>query len=593
MIPTSALSFGVDNVIPFSMTGSPVDEFATWWWDATAGGIDFGNPDEITTEIQSQLLDGSLGSITSWENRTLVLTLRLWGSSVADLEDGEAALLAEVDRAGWNQLAWTPSIDGSATTVYDVVYSVLAFTLDEPSERNLIRNYTLTLTCLPRPRSADPVTVASLPVPPPTPTTVTVDDCSSTTGWSSTSGTVSEASGMVSTGGSIAASTPGTTTLNLTRTGSVTMGATPYLIISGTYAVRGTVTGFTFTVDGTKVSPASLSVAGGTWQAVLYEPASFASLAVDMTAGYVPDLGSALVVLRVDNVARSDSNGASATNRQQSRSLLVYGSARTQASLRVETADAELGPETLVFAAPPQSSGFQPPLRSRRVGGPSATTSTTAASGATNTLATSQASADHWSVSTTILQPATYEMYALLSVAATTTVTLSWQASGTAAGTPTVTGSRTVTLQPGYQFVSIGSIELPTARAYAGSSDDVQLWLWASASGVTIDDAYLFSGAGHLAIIGTAGCSLLLLNSASIDEPEATAWVGKAAGSSGGDPDVDTDVVYAGNRAQAWEQLQFAPPATNVFVATPGTTQAQVSMTYYPRWGHHAGQVAA
>jgi hypothetical protein len=480
--------------------------------------------------------------------------------------------------------------------VFDVVYADLQFKLDDLTEQRCIRNYTLTLTCLPRPRSADLVTVESLPIPPPDPTTVTVDDCSSTTGWSALDQDGHAVTPVVVDGVIQATENSdgfGQIGVSLVRPALVDMDGTPYLIISGESVMSNvSSTGsLSFQFDGVTIPPARMTNDDTSWTALFYRPAAFSNLVIGLTAKAAS--GGASVTVGVDSIVRSNSSGVTA-DRQQSRTLPVYGSARAQASLRIETGDASLGSQTLVFTGPPQSSGFQPPLRVYRFTGPTVTADPDAVSGATNALATSEASADQWSISTAAIQPATYELYALLSVTSSITVTLAWSAFGaTGDGTPRITGSRIVTLQPGPQFVAIASLEMPTARRYVGSSGLVSLRLWASVDGVTIDDAYLFNGEGHLTVIDTTDCSLLLLNSASIDDPEATAWVGKAAGSSGGDPDVDTAVVYAGNRAQAWEQHQFAPPATNVFVVTPGTTQAQVSMTYYPRWGHHAAQVPA
>lgn len=767
MTPLSALSFGVDTTIDFSLTGEPIDSGATYWWEATSGGIDFGNPDAIVTEIQSQLLDGSLGKVTSWENRTVTLQLRLWSSteSVSDLEDGEAALLAEVNRAGWNQLGWTPAIAGSATTVYDVVYSVLTFTLDEASERNCIRNYTLTLTCLPRPRSATAVTVPSLPAQSSTPATTTVNDGSSVTGWSTTgrvesrrnlivnpsfdygaagwtSGTgtstmytrsappsggpsgsyllfaganpcyvnataapvtagttyyiglssgaswgaitgvlygfYNSAGALIGSGTDHALSfgstwgsqsfsvtaptgasaliiyphanaggamdsvyistvnsyfdgdsancawvgTPGNspsvllstatvatsggmvsggktfgTSASLTLTKAIDASTQTYIAATGTVAFTegGIPSGvaFTLTADGTAHSPASMQYDSSSGAYTAYFRVAAAVSAITLTATG-SGLSGGFTTLKVDNVFTSDSLPVIGTPRQQARRIAVYGSARTQASLRISTTDAALGARTLVFCSPSSTSGFQPALRQRRTAGPTTTADSTMASGSKNSLATSQGSADTWNIATTALDADTYDFYALLIVASATTVTLNWRATGAAnSQIPVVTGSRTVTIPAGGDFVSIASLDLPTARTYAGSVDNITLQLWVTSGTVTIDDAYLFRSIGQLAIIDTTSCSLLLLNSASIDEPEATVWVGKAINSTGGSSTADTSVVFAGNRAFAWEQMQFPPPTVNVFVVTPGTTLMQVSGTYYPRWGHHAGSVAA
>lgn len=590
----ASLTFGVDQVFDFT-EDSPVPASGYIIEASSADdGTTWGNPDAVITSIQSQLLDGSLGKITSFENRTAVVMIRLLAPNMDGLEQGEADLMAEVYRDGWNQLSWTPA-GSNNPTVYDVVYGDLQFTFDDFNDALCKRQYTLTLTCLPRPRSATAVTVASLPVPPATVTTVTVDTCDSLTGWAGTPNTATLASGSVKE--SVAASE--NVTMSLKRTGSVSMSSTPYLIVSGGFDHGLSYTQLpslvTFWIDGTQITPAHLdSSATSTthigYTAKFYHPAGFTTFEMRFVRN-APGWPTSAFTISVSDISRSNSFGAT-TPLQQARTLPVSGSARTQASLRVSTTDAALGAGTLVYTSTPQASGIQPPLRQYRVGGPDASSSSTAVSGSTNALATSQASADHWSITASALTPATYDLYAYVSVTSALTVTLSYQASGTATGTPTVTGSRTVTLKAGYQWIPVGSIELPPARVYPGSDDTVNLYLWASSTLLTIDDAYLFSSEGHLTIVDASAASLLLLNSASIDEPEATIWLGKAAGSTGGDPSVDTGVVYAGNRATAWEQHEFKPPTANVFVITPGTTKAQVSMTMFPRWGHHAGNVA-
>lgn len=732
----ASLTFGVDQV--FDLTDQSPIGASGYIIEASSSddGTTWGNPDAVVTSIQSQLLDGSLGKITSFENRAAEIAVRLLAVDMDGLERGEAELMAEVYRDGWNQLVWTPA-GSSNPTVYDVVYGDLQFTFDDLDELRCIRNYTLTLTCLPRPRSDAPVTVASLPVQPDDPAVTVINDGSSATGWATTgrkevrrnlcptpsmgtnasaqitgivagspytfmarfpptsssgflnvtptgylnvafqsasgnviggshllsaalsSSAVTTVSGKITaptgatrvvittsqsngatrilagvmvekansvgsyfdgntpgaawigkagssqsvtltaatvaaSGGSVSAGPVLGASADMTLTAAIDATTQNYVAVTGNVLFRegGTpsLANFTLTAGGVIYSPErATNDASGNFSAYFNVGDSLASM--DFAATGV-GISGGFTTLKIDQAFTSDAVPVIGTTRQQARRLPVSGSARTQASLRVETTEAELGANTLVYSEEPQASGFQPPLRAYRIGGPAASTSADAVSGSTNALATSQASADHWGISASTIDPSTYSLYALVSAASATTVMLSWQANGTAAGTPTVTGSRTVKLAAGYQLVAIGDIELPTARAYPGSDDTVNLYLWASAAGLTIDDAFLFNSKGHLTTIDASDASLLLLNSASITEPEATIWIGKAINSEGGSTTADTGVVYAGNRAVAWEQHEFKPPYTNVYVITPGTTKAQVSMTYSPRWGHHAGPVA-
>lgn len=794
--------FGVDRPIPFSLTGRKPDGWAeSWWWDASQNGIDFGNPDAVLATIQSQLTDGSIEVVSSWENRDESLSLRLWGDSLDDLAAGETALRAELSRAGWTQFAWTP--DGGETTVHDVVYGKLEFTLDATYEQALIRQFTLTLTCLPFPRSADEVAVTSLPAPADgaAPTVTVVDDASTVEGWSTTSlvevkrnlhpngscqtgttygwypganstgvwassphnvgvtgggswvgmvqpvltpaGNVLQSyvnalmmpakpelpysfqartgvlahSGGTYTGGFLARFYAGSSILaehevwwaagtamaggsgtwtapagttgvaifpfmqfnNVAATGitawafdhvQIEQAAAPSGYFDGSMPAAGSTVyqyvGGAGMSPSVALQPASVALAGGHPSVTTYERATIThSAAVDLSTqpflrltgkvtldpstsispssssmasllsslsmqlslvGGAPGVGfgpalldiqpdgtftaywhlwfsigadgwnldvrssagfGSHMTLSITGIATADGLPQIGSAMQGRRQLPVYGSARTQASLRIETADDTLGDATLVYTQPVTArAGFEYALRSYRSTGPATTSSASSVSGWTNPLATDEGSADTWRIDCGLLTPSPQVLYARLDVATAGTVTFNWSVTLASGDAPKATGTRTVALAAGAQFVPLGVIDPP--RVGDGSTDSYVLKLWASTA-ETIEDGYLFDTTGNLSIIGTDSRSLMMLNSATLNEPQPTVWVGNSDGS--GDPANDTDVTYAAWRSLVWEQHQFAPGDVETFLVTPGTGNARLSLRYPPRWGHHAARI--
>jgi hypothetical protein len=594
----TGLTFGVDTIIDLC-SDEPIG-FDGYIFEASSAedGADWGNPDAVITEIQSQLLDGSLGKITSFGNRTATIPLRIYALNMDALANAEAVLMGEVYRDGWNQLVWTPP-NASVSTVFDVVYADLQFKLDDLTEQRCIRNYTLTLTCLPRPRSADPVNVESLPTPPDTDNTVTVDDCTSATNWSSTTGSVSVLSGAaVTTSIAVPIFTHGTRTLALTRTASVDTTGTPFLVLTGTHSTAATsVNSLSFDIDGTTVVPISLSIPGdGTWSAVLYPVAPFSAVTVTaVMAVNTSSTSGTTARLSVANIDRSDQAPTVDTPRQQWRRLPVYGSARTEASLDV-VGDGNLGPQTMIYTAP-ASSTWSPPLRPYRTGGPAVTTDSSMASGFRNTMATSEDDADTFTIPAWALESLSYRPIVLAAgpddASAWREVTFHWSVSQSVDAYPDYSAispleGSCITRTPGDAgFFPLQSLELPLAKVAAGASSSVVLRLWvdpAEPDPITLDNVYLCPSKGRLSLAQTEGLSMLRYQAAGVAAPLTSYWVGDGA---------DSLMSLPADRIQSWTQHDFEPGDMECLVVTPACDYPAVSMSYYPRWGHHAGSVPA
>jgi hypothetical protein len=156
-----------------------------------AGTTNFGNPEAQFEIVRSLLTDGSLAVLQGWDNREVLIRLKLsapLATAGPALAAAERALMDQIRADSKAPLVYVPPASGSATCVFDVVAADLdrdntdGWDFDETEYE--YRCYLLTLTCLPFARPENPVSVAAIPLPPPTPTNVTVDDGTSLTPWS-------------------------------------------------------------------------------------------------------------------------------------------------------------------------------------------------------------------------------------------------------------------------------------------------------------------------------------------------------------------------------------------------------------------------
>lgn len=162
---------------------------ADWWtFDTLAEGATLGNPEQITSEQLSGLLDGSLVQHDRWANREPSLRIRVKAANSRGLAYGVADLQS---RTGGNRrvLGWSPPDGWGARTEFDVMTSRAVREFDDLDELRHERLLVLSMVCSPFGYSAREVTRTFSQTAPPTvtPVTVTIADGSSATGWTATS----------------------------------------------------------------------------------------------------------------------------------------------------------------------------------------------------------------------------------------------------------------------------------------------------------------------------------------------------------------------------------------------------------------------
>lgn len=597
------------NLLLAAPSDEPID---TDWKIETAGGSDFGNPQPLVELLRSLLTDGSVAVKHGFDNRTVTLHVQIHAVDGEALAQAEAALMAEQLADDPAPLVWVPPVNGSAPCVFDVVTANLdrgyPEVWDRLERKRGQRFYTLTLSCLPWARTEDPTIMEALPAAPASPTTVSIDTCDSTTGWAADFTPVSEWSGtsLTATGlgyiqaaGAWDAFPAGNIgNIILTRTGVVTMGATPYLVVDvttqaadpGVKAAR-----YYAKFDaGAKVSPVA-KINGTNGRTLLYfrPPESFT------TAKFYSEYEAKAVsvhdaAFRIHDVSRTDAIAVSgSTARQASREVEVLGSAPTTAGLRLYTDEAAdtLGRQVLVYTRP-GGDGFQPPLRRWLSSSGTVDTDATLISGARNTLN----SAMSFLIPADQLEAATYALLVRLSKATTGTYTINWSAKITDLAGADVFGSETIAsssapianLAPAYGYsirplaaVTLPPIELDDPAAYAVK---ITLSMDADGADTTIDEAWLCDvDNGALTVVdlpATAAVSWLEIRSPELDSPRPAVFVGT------GGSDLEGGVEVS-RYAAGFGVHRFLPGTMQVFTACSGSVHSQSEIEFYLRAHSH------
>lgn len=551
------------------------------------GGVDYGNPENVTEILRSLLQDGDIEVSSRTGNRTLVLPVLIEDADMAALAEAEAALGAECDKPR-NEVYVDPGDGFGAPFIFDVFRGQVVFSRDDTYEQHGYRSYTLTFRALPSARSVEEVSVAALAAT--GTTTTSVDNGSSATGWTSTTGTPVVVSGAVAVS---SAAADGTVTAVLTRTGAVTTSSLKYLLVDwsrskmdpgdlGTLLAHG---------DGVlleKVSEFASPTAGYVRSTFYVSAASVAVLKFSWTSTTANNLAR---TLSVDQVSVSDVKPGIGTSRQLLRAVDVIGSARTQGALTVE-GSTSLG-DALVYTYPddPSTQAYSPPLRQFRHSGNTVTTDVAQVSGSTEPLNASEVA---FRVPVGLFPAGAYLLLARLKSAAGGTATITYE-------TKTVLGSNSigstsdsvsVTTTTSFQVFTLGRIHLPTVDLDPTSSAYMSLGLTTGVSpAVTYDEVWLFNTTiGQLVRVdcGTAAAAVggpakrIFIEPATVAKPRPTVRVGHSSDGS--------DSYYPTAGLLAWEEPVFAPPRVNVFTVTPNATDVSVSMRYFPRWSTHAGQ---
>lgn len=611
-VPAGSLIVGDTDVIGNLPTLDPLPYII----ETMAEGTDWGDADAIVAEIRAQILDGEVATVSSYENREATVRVRITGDDGDALAQGEAALMAEVNR-GRNTLAWVPKLAAAEPCVFDVVYSVLAFELEDLLETKRIqRIYVLTLACLPFPRTEKKVLIENLPVP----TTSTgsgvaptnVDSGSSTTNWTGQDTAVVTAETPSWAGGNtvVVGRRNGATACRIYRSNvPAATGGRQFLRVTG-WGLWSAIGGKIYaqaalkwamgTGDPVYITPVAYTykASSGFFDALFYLPSGLTGnrlrIAMSYTGPHPANVHhSALAINGIDWVGDAP---FTSTTRQMSRTLPVYGAARTEGELEVRAlavdgvTPEQLGPHTLVYTRA-AGAGVQPPLRTWRTAGMTTTADAALVSGAREALAAVTLT---YVVPADLVKPGTYQIVARARCSNTNAQTLTVTASTAttdASLLPTNTASISRTLNftaaSTWQFVSIGEMTLPTVEAGHTAANLTLTIQSATANVVDLDEAWIFNtDDGQLTLVDTSGSgvSMLRIAGATLDRPQPSVWVGTADG---------TAVVNAGVRVLWRGSHQFNPGDVEVFTVTTTTARARAALRYYPRAHTHLTDLEA
>lgn len=548
-------------------------------------GMDTGAPQNVTEALAFLLQDGEVELSSRASNRTLQFNVLIEGANLLALATAEAALVAETEKA-LNTITIDPGDSGPAT-VYETYRAQVTLVRDDDWEQSRMRRYTVTVRAIPFPKSNAEVTVAALAAS--GTTTTLVDAGSATTGWTgavnggaSAPSVVSGAVGVTST------ALPGSVTVALTRTGSITTSSTKYLMIDWRGAANYKLRAFG---DGTELTQAAQfnSPTSGYIRTWFNVPASsIAVLLLQQTSNW--QYGTATRSLFIDNINRTDVRPSLGSARQLQRTVELSGSARAPGRVAIEHATSALGYTIAYFW--PDGYPSSPPLRQYRVSGGSVTTDATKISGAYEPIKSTTIT---YGIPISQLNAGSHllmaKMFSASSIGgSTTTVTYTHYTSlGGVPVSDTVTGTVTVpnTTLSGASYTVLGRLLLPTLDVdpNSGAIQFITLNATTTLADLSLDEAWLFNTSiGQLSVVWSAGTSApsvggaanrIYIEPASVSTPRPTISIGTNADRS--DARMPKDVA-------SFQVPVFEPPRVNVFTVTPNALDAAVSLTYYPHW---------
>jgi hypothetical protein len=456
----------------------------------------------------------------------------------------------------------------------------------------------LTVSARPFVRGTTPVTIDAPAVV--GSTTTNIDNGSSLTGWVAltASTTLSVVSGAVRATKTKAVS--GSDSVGLRRTGAVEMSTLPYMVIKGAFDVADIIYAIDnlFIVDngtGDPIPPAGASVnyKTGVFEYIVYRPTGFT--AVDVVLAFTDaKTGEWIEINSID--ITDDPFG---TGKVQTRPVQIYGSQRTELSLSVLGLDAAgtgtvgLGEQILVHTAAARSDGLATFLAMRDAASKPGTSDSTAVSGYYDTLSASEATP--YTFSAGLLAPGNYHVVARLRPRATgagqavlfragvdpTASDMIYDpVVGTKQAPLTVVSSGAVWPQlqtDQWSLIDLGSLRLPPVDIEDPAAT-ITLEFTRGSQAVDLDDVFLVNadlGQSSIVVTATAGASVsaVRLDAASVDAPQASAWVGAANGTMVAD-------------ATRWvgEQHEALPGELQISTVTPGCATSRVSAHYFPRF---------
>lgn len=574
------------NGSSLNLCGSEAD--GSWWLEAKAQGTDWGNPQAVITSIRSQLLDGSLGAITSYDNRTIPIRLRIVATDAAALADGEAALMAALRWTGLGELIWTPPGPMGPPAVFEVVYGDPQFQFDDFGELQCHRVFIVTLTCRPFAASlrkvlvqaisgaASPTTI-DLTTQPGYTTTVTAPDNFAMTRYFNLSPAVNS---------------PGTVFLHLTGTYRMEHGGT-YLPTPGGVTMI-------FIVDGVAITPVTSSpqvnlgsvMGWGAWFQLTTAQAS--ALASGSVTVLTPDSTYYTAVGVTITVASLTDASPFASGFAKTRQFPVYGSMRTEGSVTIKadstgSSNFSATGGLLVYSAPADVlQAFDPALMQYRTAGPLRTIDTAQTSGSKSTLLTSNGAAvDTFTIDASKLVEGTYALvlrYAADHIVGDPTGNINYSITQV---TEQITGSAPAAARSSGRFLILGNTTAPLLRVRRSGASNVVIKVWSDAAGVDIDDVFLLwiapSGtaspdrSGHYSVIAQSLAKTIEIDAPSPTSLRTSYWF---------------DDQEAGSLTTR-DAPVFSPGTQALYTVAAGLADLTVSATYRPHWHTHPAMLPA
>lgn len=351
------------------------------------------------------------------------------------------------------------------------------------------------------------------------------------------------------------------------------MGATPYLrlesIVVGTSAIK------TVYINGAPATPVA-SAGDVAW----YDCTGMTVTEVKVTSAVLSAGGPTSAAAIVSDISRSSATtDLGVTGRQSSRIIPVTGSMRTPGSLAI-AATTGLG-DVLGFTSPMIDGLATPDLQAKRTAGPSPTVDSTTVSGIRTALATQH----EFTIPAGQVARGEHLLLVRIRASSTVTRTLTWATRwkmGSTTSSDVESGSESAPLAANVWTIAPVAL-LDMVPGNPGSAGSVLIRLIADAA-TDLDEAWIFDMEnGRLSIVScgagspTPGSihSRLWLDAATLDRPSPSIWVGTEADRS--------DQLFA-MAARSFGAHEFKPPAQSLFVVTTGATDAEATLTHYPRW---------
>lgn len=596
---TQALQMRWDESLPpFVGPGSDLPEVG-YAIEAVADGTNTGNP-EALFEIVKSLIDGSHVELEGWDNREAPIRLRVSAPTrIAGpaLAEAEKALMLAAQATQKAPLVYVPAAQDSATCVFDVVAAKLERDTrddwDLEEELREYRFYLLTLTCRPFVHPEQSIiapAIAPDPAPGTPPVVVDIDTCASFSGWTAAfeymSSTSSGSAGGYVHGTGTRSSSLAAGRTKLTRTGSVTMGSTPLLVVdvSTTGALDFDVqVEFKNGPQVTLASPMAFYPSPIAGTRYIYQPPPI----ITSMAFKALTSGGGATSLRVHNIARTDKlDSGGSTTRQRPRTVKVEGSAPTEAAVRLfDATPAALGSEILVYTS--ANTTWSPPLRQFRVSSSLPVADAARISGSRIRLDAPVV----FNIPANLLTEGTYALTAQMQVLAEETI--GWSArmvSSTGAAIPgssvTISGSVKGSLENGsnYGAVQLGVAQLPVLQVEGNQM--VELTLTGSAN-MWVDEVWLFGlHDGVLTWLTDAdSLSWIEIRSPGLDAPRPSVFGGTGA--------KGTNPVCVDWKCKSFGGHRFKPGPMQVFTVTSGSLVSQSEVEYFPRFHSHVLEVPA